>query len=117
MASFGISDTSIRPEAPGPAVPSGNAVTSVTAFPQGTAPLSNVFAQAGVGCDLLVAPDILGASVTFTGTTQSSLFLPNVPPLVGVTFYHQMIPIEVGSGGAWTSVTATNALQITPGMF
>jgi hypothetical protein len=54
---------------------------------------------------------------TVTGTAQSSFYLPNTPPLVGVTFYHQMVPIEVDAQGAWVSVTATNALQLTAGMF
>ncbi len=91
-------------------------VTSVTPVAQSAVPLTVAFPQAGAGCDLLVAPDILGVLVTFTGTAQSDLFLPNVPPLVGVTFYQQMVPIEVGAGGAWTSVVATNALQLTGGM-
>ena len=92
-------------------------MTSVTPVPQGVAPLTIFFTQAGFGCDVLVAPDILGALVTTTGTAQSSFFLPNTPPLVGVTFYHQMVPIEVDGLGAWTAVTATNALQLTAGMF
>jgi hypothetical protein len=92
-------------------------LTSVTSVPQGVAPLSAAFSQAGPGCDVLVQPDILGALVTFTGTAESSLFLPNSPPLVGVTFFHQMVPIEVDGGGAWVSVTATNALQLTAGAF
>lgn len=92
-------------------------VTSVTAVPQGAAPLSGIFAQGLPGCDVLVAPDILGLLVTTNGTATSSMFLPNTPPLVGVTFFHQMLPIAVDAQGAWTSVTATNALQITAGIF
>ncbi|MBL9077862.1 MAG: hypothetical protein JNL08_10180 [Planctomycetes bacterium] len=89
-------------------------VTSLTSIPQAVVPLSLVFAQAGLGCDLLVAPDILGLLLTTTGTVQSQHFLHNTPPLVGVTFYHQMVPIDLGPGGA---VTATNALQLTAGTF
>jgi len=92
-------------------------LTSVTSIGQGVAPLTAVFPQAGAGCDVLVAPDIIGLVVTFTGTAESTLLLPNTPPLVGVTFFHQLVSIEVAPGGAWTAVTATNSLQLTGGMF
>lgn len=90
-------------------------LTSTTSIPQGTVPLAAGFPQAGPGCDVLVAPDILGIVVSSTGLAQSDLFLPSAPPLVGVTFYHQMIPIETSLQGDWLSVTATNALQLTAG--
>ncbi|MBL9079613.1 MAG: hypothetical protein JNL08_19070 [Planctomycetes bacterium] len=91
--------------------------TSFTQIPQGAEPLLGVFPQAGPGCDALVRPDILGVVSTTTGTAQSSFFLPNVPPLVGLTFYHQMVPIEIGPQGDWIAITATNALALTAGMF
>ncbi len=93
------------------------AVTSFTAIPQGALPLLSVFPQAPAGCDLLVAPDILQAYVTTTGVVESSLLLPNTPPIVGLTFRHQMIPIELDGMGNWVSITATNALQLTAGQF
>jgi len=93
------------------------ALTSLTAIPQGLVPLTIVFPQAGPGCDILTPPDILMPAVTTTGILQSSLFLPNMPPLVGVTFYHQMLPIEVDPQGAWIAFTATNALELTAGAF
>jgi len=92
-------------------------VTSVSPVPQGVAPLAGIFAQGLPGCDVLVAPDILGLLVTANGTATSQLSLPDSPPLVGVTFFHQMIPIGLDTQGAWTSVTATNALQLTAGIF
>ncbi|MBL9078395.1 MAG: hypothetical protein JNL08_12870 [Planctomycetes bacterium] len=93
------------------------AVTSLTSIPQGLAPLGAFFTQGLPGCDALVLPDILGALVTTNGTATSSTFLPNTPPLVGVTFFHQMVPIAVDAQGAWTAITATNALQLTAGSF
>jgi hypothetical protein len=78
-------------------------------------PLASVLAQALPGCTLHVTPDILEALVTTTGTVQSSLLLPDSPPIIGVTFYHQMVPIEVDAAGDWTSITATNALRLTVG--
>ena len=93
------------------------ATTSVTPIAQGVLPLASVFPQALADCDLLVAPDILEGLVTTTGTAQSSLFLPNAPPLVGVTFYHQMVPFELDALGNWITITATNSLQLTAGKF
>ena len=88
--------------------------TSVTAIAPGL-PLGLVFAPALPGCDALVVPDILGAGVTLDGTFTSELFLPNTPPLVGVTFFHQQIAVGLDSLGAWQTVTATNALQLSAG--
>lgn len=92
-------------------------LTSFTSVPQGTVPLTSVFAQGVPGCDVLVAPDILDLLVTATGTAQSTLFLPNTPPLVGLTFFHQMVPIELDPQGNILAITATNALSLTAGMF
>jgi len=91
-------------------------ITSVTSFVPGF-PLSFVFPQAGPGCDLHLAPDILDVLVTTTGTATTQFLLPNVPPLVGVTFHHQMVPIELDALGAWVAVSATNTLQLTAGQF
>jgi hypothetical protein len=90
--------------------------TSFTAVPQGVAPLAAIFTEGIPGCDVLVAPDILGALLTSTGTATSSFLLPSAPPIVGVTFFHQMIPFELGGSGV-VAITATNALQLTAGAF
>lgn len=92
-------------------------LTSLTSIPQGVVPLALAFTQAGPGCDVLVAPDILGAVSTTSGAAQSTMFLPNSPPLVGVTFFHQMVPFELDPLGAWISITSTNALRLTAGIF
>ena len=92
-------------------------LTSVTAVSPGV-PLSALLAEGVVGCNLLVAPDILAASLAVAGTATSELFLPNTPPIVGVTFHQQMLPIEFDAvTGAWTAITATNALQLVGGFF
>jgi hypothetical protein len=92
------------------------AETSVSAIVPGLQ-LDTVFAQAPPGCALHVVPDIQQVLVTTTGTAESSLFLPNTPPLVGVTFFHQMIPIEIDAMVNFVEITATNAVQLTAGMF
>ncbi|MBL8748538.1 MAG: hypothetical protein JNK78_05210 [Planctomycetes bacterium] len=81
-------------------------------------PLSALFAEGVPGCNLNVAPDILTAQFAVAGKASTEFFLPNVPPIVGVTFYHQMIPIEFDAlTGVWIAITATNALQLTGGTF
>jgi hypothetical protein len=90
---------------------------SFSSIPQGAAPLSALLPQGVPGCDLLVLPDILDALVTTNGTAQFEVFLPNTPPLLGLTFYHQMIPFEIDALGNWGPITATNALQLTVGSF
>ncbi len=92
-------------------------LTSFTSVPQGTLPLASVFAQGVPGCDVLVAPDIVELLVTTTGTAQSTLYLPSTPPLVGLTFFHQMVPIELDALGNFVAITATNALSLTAGVF
>lgn len=91
------------------------AVTSFTALPA-PVPLSVVFASPP-GCNLHVAPDILGLLLPTAGSVDSDLFLPNTPPLVGLTFHHQLVVFEIGMSGAITSVTATDALSLTVGGF
>ena len=54
---------------------------------------------------------------TTNGAASYDLGLPNTPPLVGVTFYQQMVPIELDGLGNWIAVTATNAVQLTAGQF
>ncbi|MBL9079957.1 MAG: hypothetical protein JNL08_20855 [Planctomycetes bacterium] len=78
-------------------------------------PLNAVFPQALPGCDLLVAPDIQQVLFTTTGVATSELFLSNTPPLIGVTFHHQMVPIEIDAQLNFLAITATNALQLTAG--
>jgi len=92
-------------------------VTSVTPIAPGV-PLTALFAEGVAGCSLGVAPDILGALVASGGVASSVLGLPNTPPIVGVTFYQQMLPLELDPvSGALLAVTATNTLQFTAGLF
>ncbi len=46
------------------------------------------------------------------------LQLLNVPPIVGVTFHQQTLPIDVDPAtGAWLAVAATNTPQLVGGIF
>lgn len=81
-------------------------------------PLSLLFAEGVPGCNLHVVPDILQLAVAAGGAAQAELFLPPTPPIVGVSFHQQMIPIEYHPAtGTWLAITATNALQLVAGSF
>jgi hypothetical protein len=110
-------DATFRAEATGlPTVSLALAVTSVSAIVPAF-PLAGVFPQAPAGCDAHVAPDILGLLLPTAGTVRSQLFLPDTPPLVGVTFHHQLVVFELDALGGFAEVTATNALSLTVGSF
>ena len=106
--------------ATGTGLPMNSLVLSLhgfTSFAPGLCPLDPAFPQALPGCALRVSPDIVVALTTTTGTVQSEVFVPEFPPIVGMNFFHQMLPIAVGPLGEWTSMHATNALQLTAGVF
>ncbi|MFT6082274.1 MAG: hypothetical protein ACJAQZ_004353 [Planctomycetota bacterium] len=81
------------------------------------APLTAVFPQGLPGCNLLASPDFITVAIPVAGTAQSQLTLPSSASLVGQTFHHQVVPIEVNAAGTMIAVTSTNALTGTIGMF
>ena len=93
------------------------AVTSFTSIPQGIAPLGSHFPQSPPGCDLLVDTDIVLLHFTTTGVADSQLFLPKLPPVIGLPFFHQMVPVEVDAALDALAITATNSLRLTAGDF
>jgi hypothetical protein len=78
-------------------------------------PLASVFAEAPLGCELRLLPIVEQLHVTTTGTVDASLLLPNTPPLVGVTFFQQMVAVEVDGAATILEITVSNALQLTAG--
>ncbi|MFO0275915.1 MAG: hypothetical protein ACK533_01430 [Planctomycetota bacterium] len=50
-----------------------------------------------------------------TGGTGAWTSYAHTAQLVGASFFQQMVPIALDAQGAWTAVTATNALQLTVG--
>jgi hypothetical protein len=89
-------------------------VFGLTSSTPGTA-LDSLFAEALPGCSLRVSTDILQTLQTTTGAVESSLALPAAPGMLGVAFYHQMVPFEVDLLGGIVSIRATDALALTIG--
>ncbi len=78
-------------------------------------PLASLFPSAPAGCSLHVTPDRIDLSLASSGTSESSLTVPATAALLGAVLFHQMIPFELGAGGALSAVTATDALRLTIG--
>jgi hypothetical protein len=102
-------------QARGSGWPAAALVVGVTGFSLSTLPLTAVVAEAAVGCDLLVAADLLDVQLAAAGGTVTSVPIPNSLALVGATFHHQHVPVELDGSGVIVSVRATNALSATIG--
>lgn len=80
-------------------------------------PLSNVFAQAGAGCELSVVAEFVEVLLPTAGSVAMSLTLPNDPNLAGRSFVHQVVPFEFDLQGNLALVTSTNGLELTVGTY
>ncbi len=80
-------------------------------------PMPSVHALGTPGCTLLVDDDILIQFSRGNGQVDSEIAIPALSALVGATFRHQVIPIELDLIGNLAALTATNALLLTVGTF
>ena len=80
--------------------------------------LQSVIAEGKLGCDIHVDANLFTTllNADANGDCPFPLLLTNSPPIVGMTFFVQLLPFEF-SGGTLIEVTATNGLAITPGTF
>jgi trimeric autotransporter adhesin len=78
-------------------------------------PLAAVLPQALPGCALHVTADVVDVAVALGGTTTSQLVLPPTLSLVGATFRHQVVALQVNASATIIAATATNALLLTIG--
>lgn len=85
----------------------GTATTSLS--------LANLLPGTGQqGCTLHVSPFFQVAAIA-TGSSRSTLAVPAAATLIGQTFHHQLVPIELDSLGNLDTATASNALSVTIG--
>jgi hypothetical protein len=80
-------------------------------------PLDAVLLEGVPGCTWHVAMDFPFAVPTTGGSAEIAAPLPLSYDLVGGSFYHQMLPVELTPGGALQAITATNAQRLVIGMF
>ena len=103
----------------GTGLPANAWVLAVTglATVQPPLPLAALLPNAGPGCNLHVGPEIIQFVMPEAGSAVSQLFLPNSPPIIGVGFHHQMVPIEFDVFGNFVAVTSTNSLGLVVGSY
>lgn len=99
----------------GTGMPALGLALAVTGFSPLSTPLASLLPQGQPGCTLLATPDLLELLVPVAGDAQSSLPLPNVPALVGLSLLHQLVAVELDAVGTITALTSTNALSVSLG--
>ena len=69
------------------------------------------------GCSLLVTDDILLQFTLANGAVDCQIAIPAQPAIVGATFWHQVVPVQLDAQDNIVALTATNALALTIGQF
>jgi len=82
-----------------------------------TLPLANAIPQAGPGCTLHAQADVLWLAVPSNGELATTWTVPNVPGLLQSTFVHQVVPFELSANGTIAAVRASDAFQLTIGVW
>ena len=101
----------------GSGMPSNGLVVGVRGLGLATLPLAAVLPQGAPGCSLLVTPDLLELHLPIAGLVTESFYAPNTVALLNQTLHEQFVSFEIGASGAITSLTSTNALSLTFGVF
>ena len=78
-------------------------------------PLASVLPVALPGCTLLTSADLTRVVLPTAGVATTELAIPGTPSLIGQSFLHQVVALELATSGAITGATSTNALQWTIG--
>jgi trimeric autotransporter adhesin len=98
-------------------LPANGLALAVLGLATASTPLAAILSQGGPGCVLLATPDLLTALVPSGNSLAIGLPLPPALSLVGVVLHQQVVPLELGAGGAITALTATNRLTLVLGAF
>lgn len=69
------------------------------------------------GCDLLATDDILLQASVVGGAATPAIAVPTTAALVGASFEHQVLGVEVDANGHAAAITSSNALHCTIGAF
>ena len=64
-----------------------------------------------------VAPDVLELALPTAGAVTTQFAVPANPGLVGAVLHLQVLPFETTPGGSLLTVTGTNRLSLTLGVF
>tara|TARA_R110002072_G_scaffold273253_3_gene434047 strand:- start:3685 stop:5133 length:1449 start_codon:yes stop_codon:yes gene_type:complete len=105
--------TTFSAEASG--LPTNAVALAVTGLSAVNIPIANLLPQGAPGCVLMATLDHTELLPIVAGQSSSSLVLPNLPVLAGITLRHQVAAFEFAVSGPLQSVTSTNALALTVG--
>ncbi len=98
-------------------MPAFGFVLAVTGFTSTALPIALALPQGLPGCTLYANLDLIDVLLPNAGSATSALGLGNNPALVGASFFHQHVPLELDLLGNITAISSTNALQLTVGTF
>lgn len=99
-------------------LPPGSLAVAVVGNGSASTALSTLLSQAQPGCDLLATPDVLLTIVPdASGDAYWILPIANDPALGGFQLFQQMAVLEFDSNGDISSVTSSNGIEITVGVF
>ncbi|MBL8749907.1 MAG: hypothetical protein JNK78_12150 [Planctomycetes bacterium] len=98
-------------------VPANSLVVGLIGLSTTSVPLPSILPQGVPGCSLLVADDALTLHVPAAGRVTTTFAIPDSPALPGVTFHHQVAPLEFDAQGNLLALVASNRLTLTIGSF
>jgi hypothetical protein len=87
----------------------------VYGFAPWSLPLSLLHPAGLPGCTSLATPDLLQLLPSNGGLVRPRLLIPNTAALVGASFEHQVLGIELDAVANVTAITGSNALRFTIG--
>lgn len=95
-------------------IPANALVVDVIGIAPLSTPLSAVLPQGLPGCSLLATPDILSLVLPVAGQAESTLMVPPLYMLLGLSLYQQHLAIEFGPAGV-TALSGSNGMRLTIG--
>ena len=78
-------------------------------------PIAALLPEGLPGCTLWSSGDILFDLQLGSPNLATAMPIPDEPAIAGLSFFHQVIPVELAPNGSIAAFSATNALQITIG--
>jgi hypothetical protein len=80
-------------------------------------PLSALHPAGVPGCDLMVSVDHSVLVLPIAGIATFSLPVPDTVAIVGIEVFQQFVQVEFGGAGAITSISGSNGVELTLGVF
>jgi hypothetical protein len=93
----------------------GSLAFGLHSFLSAATPLAALHPAGGVGCDLLVSPDVAVLLLPVGGSVTSTLGIPTSPAFLGAVVRNQVVQIELDPTASITAITSSNGLVLTFG--